>query len=139
MKTRVAIAAVLLSMTSMVRADEADRARFHWIMNCQGCHKPDASGSADGAPSMSGQMGRFLSVPGGRQYLSRVPGVAFAPLSDADLADLLNWCLRTFDPQNVPADFLPYTAEEVGPLRGKPLVSDARDTRKQLTASFKAP
>lgn len=114
------------------QADDQARARFQWIMNCQGCHLADASGSAKGAPNMAGSVSQFLSVEGGREYLGRVPGVAFAPLSDADLAALLNWSLATFDPQHLPADFRPYTAAEVGRLRGAPLVSEAAEVRQQM-------
>lgn len=87
---------------------------------------------------MSGVMAKFLAVEGGRDYLGRVPGVAFAPLPDAELADLLNWSLRTFDAAHVPRDFSPYTAEEVRRLRAIPLVSDAAARRRQLTAQFEA-
>lgn len=139
MNLRLGIAALLLSMSCAAQPDATERARFHWIMNCQGCHKSDASGSADGAPSMSGAMGQFLSVRGGRQYLSRVPGVAFAPLNDADLANLLNWCLQTFDPENIPADFVPYDSAEVHGLRSRPLVSDAKSERERLAAQFQSP
>ena len=38
---------------------------------------------------MAGFVARFLQVPGGREYLARVPGVATAALSDADLAEAI--------------------------------------------------
>lgn len=125
-----------ISAIAPVRADDGARARFHWIMNCQGCHQADATGSAGGAPNMAGIVAKFLAVEGGRDYLARVPGVAFAPLPDAELADLLNWSLRTFDAAHLPRDFSPYTAEEVGRLRAIPLVSDAAVRREQLAAQF---
>ena len=88
---------------------------------------------------MAGSVSRFLSISGGREYLGRVPGVAFAPLSDAHLAVLLNWSLETFDPKHIPADFRPYRAAEVGRLRAIPLVSDAAEHRRQLLAERVAP
>jgi len=66
---------------------------------------------------MPGIVARFLSVPGGREYLIRVPGVATAPLSDESIAVLVNWMLEKFDPKNIPGDFIPYTREEVASLR----------------------
>ena len=51
----------------------------------------------------------------------RVPGAANAPISDAELAGLLDWIVRRFDAAHVPADFAGYTAEEVGRLRAQPL------------------
>lgn len=129
----------LLAGNGAAQGDDQAKAHFQWIMNCQGCHLADASGSAKGAPSMAGSVSRFLSISGGREYLGRVPGVAFAPLSDADLAVLLNWSLETFDPKHIPADFRPYTAAEVGRLRAIPLVSDAAEHRRQLLAERVAP
>jgi hypothetical protein len=75
---------------------------------------------------------RFLSVPGGREYLSRVPGVAASALSNADLAEVMNWMLWRFDQEHVPADFQPYTAAEIGPLRARPLRLEASQMRAAL-------
>jgi mono/diheme cytochrome c family protein len=110
----------------------------HWAMNCQGCHRPDGNGTAGGAPRMNGVVARFLSVDGGRAYLTRVPGVATAPLSDAQLADLLNFVLRHFDGQDLPADFKPYTAEEITAGRRAPLRTEAAETRRRLLDRFAA-
>lgn len=112
-------------------ADEA-LARQHYMLQCQGCHRPDGTGTMATAPPMTGVVGRFLQVPGGREYLARVPGVATAALSDRDLAELVNWTLYRFDAANVPADFKPYTAEEVGALRRRPLRLEAKATRARL-------
>jgi hypothetical protein len=66
-----------------------------------------------------------LAHDGGRQYLSRVPGAAQAPLTDARLAALLNWLVERFaGAPPVPV----YSAAEVGELRSAPL-RDPRHTR----------
>jgi hypothetical protein len=57
-----------------------------------------------------------LWVPGGREYLCRVPGVATSPLSNDDLADVMNWMLWRFDKEHLPAAFRPFTAAEIGRL-----------------------
>ncbi len=116
---------------------DARRAHFHWMLQCQGCHRPDATGSPGGAPNMAGEVARFLSVDGGREYLVRVPGVANAALDDAAVAELLNWMLATFDPAHRPDDFTPYTAEEVAALRPHVLVEDASARRAELIRAIK--
>jgi cytochrome c553 len=75
----------------------AQRAWQHWTLNCQGCHRQDGTGSEGTAPSLAGTVARFLAVPGGREYLGRVPGVATSPLSNEDLAEVMNWMLWRFD------------------------------------------
>jgi hypothetical protein len=98
-------------------APPARSAQTMWMLNCQGCHRADGGGTGDAVPAMPGIVARFLWVPGGREYLIRVPGVATAPLADDSLAVLVNWMLKKFDPENIPGHFTPYTPEEVSSLR----------------------
>jgi hypothetical protein len=98
----------------------------NWTLNCQGCHRPDGGGSAGTAPALAGSVGRFLSVPNGRNCLVRVPGVATSALPNGDLAELLNWMLWKFDKDHVPVNFQPFTETEVGRLRTRPLRSNPR-------------
>ncbi len=122
------LAVVLLTLTCLQAAasappgveDEA-RARTNYMLNCQGCHGVDGAGNASGdVPLMKGFVGRFLQVPGGREFLVQVPGSANAALTDAALAELLNWMLFRISASELPAGFLPYTGEEVGRLRKTP-------------------
>ena len=112
--------------------DNPQRAWQHWTLNCQGCHRPDGTGSAGTAPSLAGTVARFLSVPGGREYLGRVPGVATSALSNADLSELVNWMLWRFDKEHLAANFQPYTAAEIGQLRSRPLRLEASQMRAEL-------
>ncbi len=121
---------------AMPGVDNPARARQHYILQCQGCHRPDATGSPATTPTMANFAARFLSVSGGREYLSRVPGVATAALSDKDLAELLNWTLIRFDPDHMPPDFKPYDAAEVARLRRQPLRTEASSIRRQLVTKM---
>jgi mono/diheme cytochrome c family protein len=112
--------------------DNPQRAWQNWTLNCQGCHRPDGTGSAGTAPSLAGTVARFLSVPGGREYLGRVPGVATSPLSNADLSEVMNWMLWRFDQAHMPPGFRPFTAAEVGHLRTAPLRLEASQMRAEL-------
>ena len=103
----------------------------NYRLHCEGCHLVDGSASPGKVPGLAGSVARFASSAEGRAYLVRVPGVANAALDDADLAALLDWTLRHFDAAHLPADFAPYTAEEVGRLRREPLV-DVSVARQRL-------
>ena len=109
-----------------------------YALNCQGCHRADGAGTPGTIPALAGSVARFLGVPGGREYLGRVPGVAQAPLGDAALAAVLNWILWRFDAAHVPAGFAPYTAVEEGRLRASPL-TDVVGVRARLLGSRLAP
>jgi mono/diheme cytochrome c family protein len=103
------------SATSQAIADDT-QPRFDFLLNCAGCHRMDASGSAT-VPPLTG-LAPLIATPDGRAYLVRVPGVAQAPLSDERLAMLLNWALAEFSGAH---GFAPYSAGEVAPLRADPL------------------
>jgi cytochrome c553 len=118
--------------------ENAQRAWQNWTLNCQGCHRFDGSGSDATAPGIAGTVAKFLLVPGGREYLIRVPGVATSPLSDADLAEVMNWMLWRFDKEHLPASFQPYTAAEVAPLRARPLRLEASQMRSSLLSQAEA-
>jgi cytochrome c553 len=148
MKRFIASSFLLLAAAFCLRAEtpapappgvaNPQRAWQNWTLNCQGCHRPDGTGSAGTTPSLKGTVGKFLTVPLGREYLSRVPGVATSPLSDADLAEVLNWMLWRFDQEHVPADFSPFTVAEVADLRRRPLRLEASQVRGELLAKAEA-
>jgi mono/diheme cytochrome c family protein len=112
--------------------ENAQRAWQNWTLNCQGCHRPDGTGSDTTSPSLAGTVAKFLWVPGGREYLGRVPGVATSALSNADLAELMNWMLWRFDKEHLPSTFQPFTAAEIGQLRTQPLRLEASQMRTDL-------
>jgi cytochrome c553 len=51
----------------------AQRAWQNWTLNCQGCHRPDGSGSPGTAPGIAGTVANFLNVPGGCPACRRRP------------------------------------------------------------------
>ena len=114
--------AMLLSALLCVAAGaDAGDARIDYMLQCQGCHLADGSGSPGSVPALNDRMARFLLVPGGRDYLVRVPGSAQSPLADDRLAAVLNWMVREFGPAGIAASTAPYGADEVRRLRARPL------------------
>jgi mono/diheme cytochrome c family protein len=114
---------------------DAARAQSNYMLNCQGCHLADGSGLPGSVPSMDDFVGSFLAVPGGREFLVQVPGSANAPLSDLELAELLNWILTTMSAKQLAADFQYYTEAEVRQLRTHTLI-DVAAVRSGLVAKM---
>ena len=131
MRTVVVIAALLWACPQAFAAsiNEA-RAHTNYMLYCQGCHAPDGTGHKS-IPRLKGEVGHFLRLPAGRDFLVRVPGAATSILSDSDLAEVLNWIILTYGEDSIPPNFKYYTAEEVGRLRTSPLV-EIKQYRKQL-------
>ena len=103
-----------------------------WVLHCRGCHGTHGEIAREGMPLLAGEMSKFLSVQGGRAYLIQVPGVANAPMSDARLANLTNWMLREFDPDNIPPHHTPYTADEIHTLRQTSLIPNAAHRAREI-------
>ena len=92
-----------------------------YMMECQGCHLADGSGGLNSIPPLRNSVAKFPAVPGGREYLVQVPGVALSSLSDPDITAVLNWMLTKFGPIEWTSRYAPYTVEEVATLRKNPL------------------
>ena len=104
-----------------------------YVLHCQGCHQASGVGLPGAVPALKDSVAAIAALPGGREYLSRVPGVAQSQLDDRAVAALLNWLLAYFDAAHVPPDFRPFTAAEIAPLRRQPLVH-ASAARASLVA-----
>ena len=111
-------------------------AHLDYVLECQGCHLASGEGVPGVVPRLREFVGYFLHLPEGRDFIARVPGIAQAPFDDADLARLINWMLDTFSQHQLPVDFTPYTAAEVGQLREDP-VGTPRATRAKLIARLR--
>lgn len=124
------------SPSQLLGVNNANRAQTNYMLNCQGCHGQQGSASLDGAvPALRNYVGNFLHVPGGRAFLVQVPGSANAAISDAALAELLNWILQTQSSTELPTDFTPFTQPEVQSLRQHP-ESDVVGTRAALVQAI---
>jgi len=120
---------VLLSASS--RADpQAD-----FLLHCAGCHLADARGVPPSIPSLRESLGKIVATAEGRNYIVRVPGATQTPLTDADLAAVMNWVLRTYNKDTLPADFKPLSADEVARAR-KQVLTDPVKMRESLWPDY---
>ena len=108
-----------LALTSFALSSESkQQPEINYLQFCQGCHRADGSGSrSNDVPDLRGSVGNFLYLKEGRDFLVQVAGVAQAPISDIELAELMNWTLHKFGASEMPDLFVPYDAEEVRKLR----------------------
>lgn len=112
-------------------------AAHDYSRNCQGCHLANGRGIPGLVPDLVDFVGYFAHLPEGRAFLVRVPGVAQAPLDDERLAAVLNWMLAAFSRTQLPADFRPFTADEVRRLRADILTAVTAE-RERLVETLKA-
>ena len=118
--------------------------RLPYLMGCVGCHGETGVTISQKVPDLKNQIGFFLHLPEGRAYLVRLPNVAFAPISDAALADMMNYMVFDLGGPSVPKDAKPYSAAEVGRLRKQPLTEVPlfqyrTEIVERLIADYQAP
>ena len=132
------MALVLIVFASLGQAATAagNPPEINFMLHCQGCHLPGGIGHPGIVPKMQGEVGAFLDSAAGRAYLVQVPGAAQSSLDDAELAEVLNWMLPTFD-QRVKADFTRYTAQEVARYRQTQLTNVSSLRRSILNGNSK--
>jgi hypothetical protein len=104
--------------------------RINYMLQCMGCHTPDGSGEPGRVPSVKATLVRFAKSADGRRFLVQVPGASQSTLSDAELAELINWMIQNLS-EVKPVRFAHFTAAEVAHYRGTPLV-EVRATRERL-------
>ncbi len=92
--------------------------QLDYLLHCGGCHGPAGQGAPkQGIPRLAGEVAKLLHVPSGRLYIMQVPGVSNNSLDNAKTAELLNWLVAHFDAADMPADFVPFTEEELATYR----------------------
>lgn len=121
------VAGALLAVATPSFADP----RSDYLMHCAGCHLADATGVPPYVPSLAGTLGRIAASAQGRDYLARVPGAAQTPLSDEELAAVLNWVLLEFNRDTLPRDFRPLQGAEVARSRAR-VLADPLKLRDEL-------
>ena len=105
--------------------------RSDFLLHCAGCHLPDGTGLPPSVPSLAGPLGAIAASPEGRDYLARVPGASQAPLSDEELAAVLNWVLEELNAETLPVPFEPLTGEQVRFSRSR-VLADPLKLRNEL-------
>jgi len=116
---------------------EQQQARVNFLLHCAACHLPDGHGSPGTVPDLREYLGEFAQHPASRSFIARVPGASGAPISDAELAQVLNWILITMNGDQLRAGFQPYTAGEVGAYRRDTLI-DVEPVRQALIRDLAA-
>lgn len=127
---RVISIVMLLAVQPSLADDRAD-----YLLHCGGCHLPDGRGTPPEVPSLRDELGKIITIQGGRDYLVQVPGSSQAPVSDLVLANIINWILVKFNQQTLADDFVPLSENEVSNAR-KFTLADPLKRRDEIWANY---
>jgi len=100
-------------------------AQTQYLMNCGGCHGIAGMSGSPLVPQLRDRAGAFLCTSAGRALLVELPNVAFANVTDAQLADVLNYVALDLGGASAPRFAQPYSTTEVRALRSRRLSGDA--------------
>jgi mono/diheme cytochrome c family protein len=112
-------------------------AESNYLLSCAGCHGLAGASNVQAVPELKGLVGYYLRTPEGRAYLPRLPNIAFAALSDRDLAEVLNYVVFDLGGASAPVGAKPYGAAEIARGRARPLTEVALSAyRRRLVATL---
>ena len=132
--TTIVIVPMILIFSVSVAADPRSAAE-NYVIHCQGCHGAEGQGMPPVIPKFTNELKLFLGSSEGRAYLIRVPGASMAPISDADLAEVMNWIVKNFVTGELPSGYAPYAGMWVSQHR-KPALQDPAAKRVRFLSSL---
>lgn len=97
-----------------------------YVEHCSGCHGMQGNSAPADIPVLRDRVGYFMCSPEGRDYLIRLPNVAYSAISDnKELADMMNFVVFGLGGASAPKGAKPFTAAEVARLRGRALATQS--------------
>lgn len=126
---RLAAAALLLSGGLAQAQPELPRLttpQSDYVEHCSGCHGMQGNSAPADIPVLRDRVGYFMCLPEGREYLIRLPNVAYSAITDnQELADMMNFIVFGLGGKSAPRNAKPFTAAEVARLRRAPLATES--------------
>jgi hypothetical protein len=104
-----------------------------YVEHCSGCHGMQGNSAPAPIPVLRDRVGYFMCTREGRDYLIRLPNVAYSAIDDnQELADMMNFVVFGLGGASAPRTAKPFTAAEVARLR-----RDALATQSLIVARAK--
>jgi len=111
--------------------------KVNYMLTCIGCHVAEGRGAPGKVPSIRNTLVPFALLAAGRRFLVQVPGTSQSPLSNREVAELLNWMMRNLSERPLPSRATDFTAAEVASYRALRL-PDVAGVRAKLLATIAA-
>ena len=97
-------------------------AQSDYVEHCSGCHGMQGNSAPAEIPVLRDRVGYFMCTSEGREYLIRLPNVAYSAISDnQELADMMNFVVFGLGGNSAPKTAKPFSAAEVAKLRSRAL------------------
>jgi hypothetical protein len=120
---RLLHASMWLGLLAAMNVADALEPRVNYMLSCMGCHLENGAGAPGKVPSIRNTIVPFAQLVAGRRYLVQVPGTSQSPLSNREVAELLNWMMRNLSARPIPPGLADFTEAEVASYRVKRLTN----------------
>ena len=109
--------------------------RSGYLEGCGGCHGVNGRSFAPRVPDLAREVGFFLCTPEGRDFILRLPNVAFSAMDSEHLAGVMNFVAFGLGDGSAPMDAPPFTPGEIEVARRHPFTDTALATRRTRVLS----
>jgi len=111
-----------------------------YVEHCSGCHGMQGNSAPAEIPVLRDRVGYFMCTREGRDYLIRLPNVAYSAIGDnQELADMMNFVVFGLGGGSAPRTAKPFTAAEVARLRRDALATQSLiAARARIVAALSA-
>jgi hypothetical protein len=112
-----------------------------YVEHCSGCHGMQGNSAPAEIPVLRDRVGYFMCTREGRDYLIRLPNVAYSAITDnQELADMMNFVVFGLGGASAPKGAKPFTASEVARLRTRALATQSLiAARAEVVGNLKGP
>jgi hypothetical protein len=113
-------------LPELISLPELTGPQSDYVEHCSGCHGMQGNSAPAEIPVLRDRVGYFLCTQEGRDYLIRLPNVAYSAITDnQELADMMNFVVFGLGGNSAPKAAKPYTAPEVARLRARALATQS--------------
>ena len=120
------IAALLFAAAQSAPLPDLTTPQSDYVEYCSGCHGMQGNSAPAEIPVLRDRVGYFMCTKQGRDYLIRLPNVAYSAIADnQELADMMNFVVFGLGGRSAPKGAKPFTAAEVARLRGHALATQS--------------
>jgi hypothetical protein len=114
------------ALPELISLPELTGPQSDYVEHCSGCHGMQGNSAPAEIPVLRDRVGYFMCTPEGRDYLIRLPNVAYSAIGDnQELADMMNFVVFGLGGASAPKGAKPFTAGEVARLRGRALATQS--------------
>jgi hypothetical protein len=126
------------ALPELISLPELTTPESDYVEHCSGCHGMQGNSAPADIPVLRDRVGYFMCSPEGRDYLIRLPNVAYSAITDnQELANMMNFVVFGLGGASAPKGAKPFTSAEVARLRTRAFATQSLiSAREQIVGKL---